>query len=312
MMRILVTGASGFLGRQLMAQLARETGDFTIDDSGDTDLVSPYETYALMVSKRPTLIFHLAAAVGGIGANQKKPGTFFRDNMLMGINVLEAARQIRRPLEEPCKIVMVGTCCSYPAVCSLPMREEQLWDGYPEPTNAPYGVAKRALITMAQAYRKEFGSNIVTAIPANLYGPGDNFDLETSHVIPAMIRKFIEARDAGSPSVELWGDGSPTREFLYVNDCARMLIKLAKFYNKPEPVNLGTGFMYRITDLADQVRSLTRYSGRISWNYEKPNGQQSRVLDLTRAHQLGLSALVSLQEGLELTISWYQSNRGSS
>ena len=248
-----------------------------------------------------------AARVGGIGANRRLPGTFFHDNMAMGLAVLEAARAAGTP-----KVVVTGTVCAYPKLTPVPFREEDLWNGYPEETNAPYGIAKKALLVMAQAYRQEFGSNFVVLFPVNLYGPRDSFDLEDSHVIPAMIRKFVEATRRDEATVTLWGDGSPTREFLYVEDAAEGLILAAERYDGPEPVNLGAGFEIPMRELALTIAELTGYRGTIVWDSSRPNGQPRRMLDVSRAERLfGFRARVSLTEGLQRTIAWYRARQAS-
>lgn len=302
--KVLVTGGAGFLGSQVVAQL-RAAGATNVLPlrSSDVDLTDAAATRRLFESMRPDLVLHLAAKVGGIGANQKHPGTFFRDNLAMGLHVLEEARRCGTA-----KVVVAGTICAYPKLAPVPFKEEDLWNGYPEETNAPYGIAKKALLVMAQAYRQEFGSNFVMLFPVNLYGPRDNFDLETSHVIPAMIRKFASARQTGAREVVLWGDGSPTREFLYVDDAARGLVLGALHYNEPEPVNLGAGFEIAMRDLADRIAHKVDYSGAIVWDALRPNGQPRRMLDVSRAKEkLGFEARVSLEEGLERTIAWYRS-----
>lgn len=307
--KVLLTGGTGFLGRHVAGELTRRgVGSITSPRSREVDLTDARSTTALIEEAEPDLILHLAAKVGGIGANQKHPGTFFRDNMAMGLNVLEAARQAKTP-----KVVIAGTICAYPKFAPIPFREDDLWNGYPEETNAPYGIAKKALLVMAQAYRQEFGSNFVMLFPVNLYGPHDNFDLETSHVIPAMIRKFIAAQSAGLSEVVLWGDGSPSREFLYVDDCARGLVDAAERYDEPDPVNLGAGFEITMRDLADKIAQKVGFAGRIVWDTSRPNGQPRRMLDVSRAKErFGFSAQVGLDEGLTTTIDWYRSQPAGS
>ncbi|MFO0762514.1 MAG: GDP-L-fucose synthase [Byssovorax sp.] len=306
--RILVTGGSGFLGSAVVAELrSRGATEIVIPRSREHDLTDPARTRALFAEARPDLVIHLAAKVGGIGANRRHPGTFFRDNMAMGLNVLEEARRAGTP-----KVVIAGTICAYPKFAPVPFREDDLWNGYPEETNAPYGIAKKALLVMAQAYRQEFGSNFVMLFPVNLYGPRDNFDLEDSHVIPAMIRKLIEAEIKGEREVELWGDGTPTREFLYVDDAARGLVLAAERYDDPDPVNLGAGFEITMRDLASTVAEATGFSGAVRWNAARPNGQPRRMLDVSRAKErFGFTAEVALAEGLRRTIAWYRENRES-
>jgi GDP-L-fucose synthase len=300
--RILVTGGGGFLGGHLVAILrARGAQSIATPRSKEVDLRDPAATLRLLQKERPELVFHLAASVGGIGANRAHPGTFFRDNMAMGLSVLEAAR-----LCGVAKVVIAGTICAYPKFAPVPFREDDLWNGYPEETNAPYGVAKKALLVMAQAYRQEFGCNFVMLFPVNLYGPRDNFDLETSHVIPAMIRKFLEAKDR----VTLWGDGTPTREFLHVRDAAEALVAAAERYDAGDPVNIGAGFEISIKDLAQKIAALTGYRGEIVWDESKPNGQPRRMLDTTRAKQrFGWQARIGFDEGLRETIDWYRGQR---
>jgi GDP-L-fucose synthase len=306
--KILLTGGSGFLGSHVReALLERGAAAVAAPRAAEADLTNAEATRALFERERPDLVMHLAAKVGGIGANLKHPGTFFRDNMAMGLNVLEEARRIGTQ-----KVVIAGTICAYPKFAPIPFREDDLWNGYPEETNAPYGVAKKAILVMAQAYRQEFGSNFVMLFPVNLYGPRDNFDLESSHVIPAMIRKFVEAKHRGANEVVLWGDGTPTREFLYVDDAVSGLLAAAELYDDPEPVNLGAGFEISMYDLAHKIAALIGYGGKLTWDVTRPNGQPRRMLDVTRAKErFGFSARVSFDEGLAKTIAWFEANRAT-
>ncbi len=305
--RVMVTGGSGFLGSHVVDELrARGATDVFVPRSGQYDLTDAHATRKLFDEERPDLVVHLAAKVGGIGANRKHPGTFFRDNMAMGLNVLEASRALGTR-----KVVVAGTICAYPKFAPVPFREDDLWNGYPEETNAPYGVAKKALLVMAQAYRQEFGSNFVVVFPVNLYGPRDNFDLEDSHVIPAMIRRFIDAGAQKIPTVTLWGDGTPTREFLYVEDAARAIVDAAERYDQPDPVNIGAGFEISMRALADKILAATGYKGTITWDPSRPNGQPRRMLDVSRAtERFGFTATTSLEDGLARTIAWYREHQG--
>jgi GDP-L-fucose synthase len=303
--RILVTGGAGFLGAQVVDVLRAEGEDPFVARKRDYDLIDPAAVRRLFADARPELVFHLAAEVGGIGANRENPGRYWHANLAMGLNALEESR--RAGVE---KLVLVGTICAYPELTPVPFREDDLWAGYPEPTNAPYGVAKRALLTGAQAYREQYGMNVIYLLPVNLYGPRDDFDLRTSHVVPALIRKMLDARDAGEGSVVLWGDGRPTREFLYVEDCAEALVLAARRYNRPEPVNLGTGEEISIRDLAALVADITGFAGEVSWDVSKPGGQARRCLDVSRAERLlGFRARTFLSAGLERTVAWYAEHR---
>jgi GDP-L-fucose synthase len=299
--RTLITGGGGFLGTHLLERLRAEGLDPFVARRRDYDLTQADAAERLWRDVQPELAFHLAAEVGGIGANRATPGRFWYANLLMGVHVLEAARRAGTE-----KLVLVGTVCAYPKHAPVPFREETFWDGYPEETNAPYGVAKKTLLVGAQSYRDQYGLNTVYLVPVNLYGPGDNFDLESSHVIPALIRKMGEAAERNEPSVILWGDGSPTREFLYVEDCAEGLWRAAERYDGAEPVNLGSGEEISIRDLAQLVADLVGFAGEITWDVSKPNGQPRRRLDVTRAEQLfGFRAVTPLRQGLERTIIWY-------
>jgi GDP-L-fucose synthase len=304
--RIVVTGGAGFLGAEVVDELRRRGArDVFVPRSARYDLTDPVATRAMFADAKPDLVVHLAARVGGIGANRRLPGTFFRDNMAMGLHVLEEARRAGTR-----KVVIAGTICAYPKFAPVPFKEEDLWNGYPEETNAPYGVAKKAILVMAQAYRQEFGSSFVMVFPVNLYGPRDNFDLEDSHVIPAMIRKLVDAGLAGGAPVDLWGDGTPTREFLYVADAARGIVDAAERYDDPDPVNLGAGFEISMRELADKIARATGYAGPIRWDGTRPNGQPRRMLDVSRARErFGFVATTSLDEGLARTIAWYREHR---
>jgi GDP-L-fucose synthase len=303
--RVLVTGGNGFLGSHVVDALRARGVQVVAPRSTECDLTDANATRALFAEVRPDLVFHLAARVGGIGANRKHPGTFFRDNMAMGLHVLEEARRAGTK-----KVVVAGTICAYPKFAPIPFREDDLWNGYPEETNAPYGIAKKALLVMAQAYRQEFGSNFVVVFPVNLYGPRDNFDLESSHVVPAMIRKFLDAKDR-QRDVTLWGDGSPTREFLYVEDAAEALVLTAEKYDDPDPVNIGAGFEISMRDLATKIGNATGFVGRVQWDVTQPNGQPRRMLDISRARErLGFVARTSFDDGLARTIAWYREHRG--
>jgi GDP-L-fucose synthase len=308
--RVLVTGGAGFLGAEVVDELRRRGArDVFVPRSSRYDLTDAAATRAMFADAKPDLVVHLAAKVGGIGANRRLPGTFFRDNMAMGLHVLEEARRAGTR-----KVVIAGTICAYPKFAPVPFREEDLWNGYPEETNAPYGVAKKAILVMAQAYRQEFGSSFVMVFPVNLYGPRDNFDLEDSHVIPAMIRKLVEAGLAptGGAPVDLWGDGTPTREFLYVADAARGIVDAAERYDDGDPVNLGAGFEISMRDLADKIARATGHTGPIRWDGTRPNGQPRRMLDVSRARErFGFVATTSLDEGLARTIAWYREHRGA-
>jgi GDP-L-fucose synthase len=297
--RVVVTGGSGFLGSYVVEALrARGCRDPFVPRSRDYDLVQPAAISRLLDEARPDLVIHLAARVGGIGANRDNPGSFFHDNLVMGVHLVEAARQRGVP-----KVVLLGTVCAYPKLAPLPFREEDLWEGYPEETNAPYGVAKKAVLVGGQAYREQYGLNAVFLLPANLYGPGDNFDLESSHVIPALIRKMVE----GTGEVVLWGDGSPSREFLYVDDCVEGFVLAAERYDGAEPVNLGTGVETSIRELAETIADVTGFEGEIVWDTSMPNGQPRRSLDASRARELfGFEARVPLRDGLARTVAWYR------
>jgi GDP-L-fucose synthase len=296
---VLVTGGGGFLGSRLVERLEADGHDVVVARRADYDLTHEADAERLFADARPELVFHLAAEVGGIGANRANPGRYWYANLVMGANVLEQSR-----LHAVGKLVIAGTVCAYPKHTQVPFREESLWDGYPEETNAPYGVAKKAVLVGAQAYREQYGLDAVFLLPANLYGPGDNFDLETSHVIPALVRKMLEGVD----EVVLWGDGSPTREFLYVDDCVEALCLAAERYAGPEPVNLGAGREISIRDLAALVAEVTGFGGEIRWDESMPNGQPRRSLDASKARELfGWEARTPLREGLERTVAWYRS-----
>jgi GDP-L-fucose synthase len=299
--RILVTGGGGFLGSHLVERLEREGHDVFVARSTEYDLTSADDTARMFEDAEPELVHHLAAEVGGIGANRANPGRYWYANLAMGLNVLEQARLAETP-----KVAIAGTVCAYPKFAPVPFREETLWDGYPEETNAPYGVAKKAILVGAQGYREQYGLNAIFLLPTNLYGPRDNFDLETSHVIPALIRKMVEAED----EVVLWGDGSATREFLYVDDCVEGLVLAAERYDGPEPVNLGASHEISIRDLAELIADVAEYDGRIVWDETKPNGQPRRSVDGSRAKELfGFEARTHLRDGIERTVAWYRTAR---
>lgn len=303
---VVVTGGAGFLGSVLVGHLCAAGASVFVPRSREYDLTQEAGAVRLFADASPAVVFHLAAAVGGIGANRANPGRFFYANMAMGLNIIEQSRRYGR-LQ---KLIVIGTTCAYPGDAPVPLREADLWSGYPEPTNAPYGVAKRALLVMAQAYREQYGLNTVYVIPANLYGPGDNFDPETSHVIPALIKKCVDAVEQGAEEITAWGDGSPTREFLYVDDAARGIRLAAERYDGPEPINLGTGQEISIRDLLTLIADLTGFRGRIVWDHAMPGGQRRRRLDISRAAaRLDFRAQVPLVDGLKATIEWYQSRR---
>lgn len=304
--RVCVTGGGGFLGSHVVEVLAgRGCGEIFVPRKRDYDLTEAAGVERMYGEGRPEVLIHLAAVVGGIGANRENPGRFFYENAMMGLLLIEGAR--RHGVE---KVVVAGTICAYPKFAPVPFKEETLWDGYPEETNAPYGVAKKSLLVMGQAYRQQYGLNVVHLMPVNLYGPRDNFDLQASHVIPALIRKCVEAKERGEERVECWGDGSPTREFLYVEDAAEGLVRGAEVYDGAEPVNLGSGEEVTIRSLAEMVRGATGYEGELVWNPEQPNGQPRRRLDTTRAAEwLGWKARVGLEEGLGRTVEWYLGGR---
>jgi GDP-L-fucose synthase len=301
-MRVLVTGGGGFVGSRLIGRLEADGHQVDAARRREFDLTDMAQTARLFDETRPELVFHLAAEVGGIGANRANPGRYWYANLMMGAHVLEQARLHGTP-----KLVIAGTICAYPKFAPVPFREDDLWNGYPEETNAPYGVAKKALLVGAQAYREQYGTNAIYLLPVNLYGPGDNFDLETSHVIPALIRKMVDAGDNGEESITLWGDGTPTREFLYVDDCVEALTLAAQRYDGPLPINLGTGEEIAIRDLTELVRSVSGYDGEIMWDASRPNGQPRRKLDTSRAEELiGFRAEIPLREGIERTVAWYR------
>lgn len=303
--RVVVTGGAGFLGSFVVQQL-REKGcrNIVVPRSRDYNLVQMEAVRRLYSESRPDIIIHLAARVGGIGANQSNPGRFFYDNLMMGTQLIEVGRE--QGLE---KFIAIGTICAYPKFAPVPFKEDDIWAGYPEETNAPYGLAKKMMLVQSQAYRQQYAFNSIVLFPVNLYGPGDNFDLETSHVIPALVRKCAKAQEAGASEIILWGDGTPTREFLYVEDAAEGILLAAEQYNDSRPLNLGTGEEITIRKLASIVAEEVGYQGQIKWDTTKPNGQPRRCLDVSRVKQaIGFQAKHSLREGLTKTVRWYRAN----
>ena len=301
--RALVTGGAGFLGSYVVRKLReRGCGEIIIPRQAEYDLVEMEAVRRLYDAARPDLVIHLAAIVGGIGANARNPGRYFYDNLMMGAQLMEEAR--RRGVS---KFVALGSICSYPKFTPVPFKEDDLWNGYPEETNAPYGLAKKMMLVQAQAYRAQYGFNAIFLLPVNLYGPGDTFDPERSHVIPALIRKCVEARRRGERRIVCWGTGEATREFLHARDCAEAIVLASERYDSPEPVNIGAGFEISIRELAEKIARLTGFKGEIEWDRSKPDGQPRRSLDTTRAREaFGFSARIDFDEGLRETIEWYE------
>ena len=304
--RICVTGGAGFLGSFVLDALKkRGASDVFVPRIEEYDLVNPKDIQRLLDLSQPVIIIHLAALAGGIGANRARPADFFYHNLIMGVQLIHEAW--KRNVD---KFVAIGTVCAYPKFTPVPFKEENLWAGYPEETNAPYGLAKKMLLVQAQAYREQYGFNAIYLLPVNLYGPRDNFNLETSHVIPALVRKCIEAQERGDNEVVLWGDGSPTREFLYAGDAADGILTATEFYNGSEPVNIGSGQEISIKDLAEKIAHLTGFNGKLVWDTTKPNGQPRRALDTSRATDyFGWQASTHFEEGLQQTIAWYKQNQ---
>jgi len=300
---VLVTGGGGFLGQHVVAKLnAAGCKKVVASSKSEHDLREREQIVLLLKNAKPDLVIHLAASVGGIGANQSHPAEFFYDNAIMGIELIEQARRLNVG-----KFVCLGTICAYPKFATLPFREEDLWNGYPEETNAPYGLAKKMLLVQSQAYRQQYGFNCIYLLPVNLYGPKDNFDLQTSHVIPALIRKMLEAKGRGERTITCWGTGSVSREFLYVEDAAEAILLAAERYDRPDPVNVGSGHEISIRELAELLCKLTGFEGELVWDRTQPDGQPRRRLDVTRAErEFGFTAKTSLTDGLRRTIEWYQ------
>lgn len=306
--RIVITGGAGFLGRRVHARLLA-TGvlpdQIVIPRRTEYDLTKSYQVARMYADLKPTVVIHLAAEVGGIGANRENPGRYFYANMAMGLHMIERGRQAGVK-----KFVQIGTVCAYPNLTPVPFKEDDLWSGYPEETNAPYGVAKKALLVMLQGYRAQYGFNGIYLLPVNLYGPEDNFDLASSHVIPALIRKFVEAQQRGERQVVVWGTGAAGREFLFVEDCARAIVLAAHRYDDAEPINIGSGCEITIRELAAKIQHLVGYDGQIAWDSSQPDGQPRRKLDCSRAKdRLGFTAEIDLDEGLRRTIEWYKTSR---
>jgi len=303
--KVIVTGGDGFLGKCVIAEL-KERGchDIFVPLRKDYDLVKLEDIKRLLKDFPSDMIIHLAAVVGGIGANSENPGQYFYDNLIMGIQLIDQAR-----LNKIAKFVAIGTICAYPKFTEVPFKEKDLWSGYPEETNAPYGLAKKMLLVQSQAYRQQYGFNSIFLLPVNLYGPNDNFSLETSHVIPALIRKCCDAKKKREKIINVWGTGHPTREFLYVDDAAEGIVLAAEKYNKPDPINIGSGFEIAIKDLAEMIVKITGFDGAIEWDTSKPDGQPKRRLDVSRAeNEFGFTAKTNFEEGLKKTIEWYGSH----
>lgn len=306
--QIVVTGGAGFLGQNVCRELeSYQPKSIFVPRSSQYDLRDPAAVEQLYVDSRPDVVVHLAAVVGGIGANRENPGRYFYDNAMMGLQLIESARRHRIS-----KFVATGTICAYPKFTPVPFREDDLWNGYPEETNAPYGLAKKMLLVQAQAYRQQYGLNAITLFPVNLYGPNDNFDLNSSHVIPALIRKVIEAKESNSKFIDVWGTGTASREFLFVRDAAQGIVLAAAHFNKSDPVNIGSGEEISIRDLVTCICRLCEFDGEIRWDASKPDGQPRRCLDVSRARaEFGFSAQTRLVDGLKETIQWYRNNRSN-